>query len=295
MINDLNKSLENLIKTHPIIVSDQVPVLFDVPSREWSSSHKKAVNFHLYDIRENLERRDTQRPQSEVDDNGKVKLTDGKVKFGPRPVRLSLSYLVTCWAQNSEDEYKLLWSVLQTLTAHSPIETEFLEGDLKKLGRKVPTQVAQPDGVLQNISEFWATLGNQIRPSVSLVATLELPVELKPTHSEAYTNPVPVTKKPEINLRPGTVALRIRVLDEKRTPVSDAEVVLKAKGPNTRSVDLAAPPDASDGYVVRFIPTGTYTIHVEPRDKNKQPPPDQDITFSEDASGTEQVREFTLS
>ena len=87
------------------------------------------------------------------------------MKLSPRPVRLSLSYLVTCWGK-AEDQYKLLWSVLETLSANSPIEEDFLEGDLKKQGR-VPTQVAQPDGVLQNISEFWSTLGNQIRPSVS--------------------------------------------------------------------------------------------------------------------------------
>ena len=247
MINDLNASLLKLARTHPNI--KDIPVLFDVPSREWSSNDKVAVNFHLYDIRENLDRRDTQRQQSELD-------KDGKVKLSPRPVRLSLSYLVTCWGK-AEDQYKLLWSVLETLSANSPIEEDFLEGDLKKQGR-VPTQVAQPDGVLQNISEFWSTLGNQIRPSVSLVATLELSPSPRPQVPDVY----PVQKS-EINLRPGTVALRVRVMDKEKTPVSDAEVSLKGKGPNDRPVELAALPDSSDGYVFRFVPGGTYTLEVK--------------------------------
>ena len=82
--------------------------------------------------------------------------------------------MITCWAGDTETEHALLWMALETFSRHSPIPNEVLQGALDRLDRPIRTEVAQPDGVLKNVSDFWGALENNLRPSVNLTVTLDL-------------------------------------------------------------------------------------------------------------------------
>jgi hypothetical protein len=67
--------------------------------------------------------------------------------------------------------------VLETLLRHPTLPAEVLQGDLRGLSHEIRLEAAQPEGVLRSLSDFWGSLGNQLRPAINLVATLELDLQ----------------------------------------------------------------------------------------------------------------------
>ena len=267
MLNLLHHTFENLLKKEaPELFDDQkkeksVEIKFDVPSREWSGSlAKPTVNFHLYDVRENRELR---APGWHWDKENRFE-RDGKsvVPLSPNPVRMSLSYMVTCWAKESEEQHRIFWRVLETLYRQSPLGEKYLDEGLKKsleqMGYKgrclrVPTEVAQPDGVLRNVSEFWGALDNQIRPAVSLVA--ELPLALGSLPEKVAVERVIV------DLPPGSF-VHVQVKDAGGQPVSKAVLSLTSTG-SSESLKWTALDPANGHYAFERVPAGIYTLRAE--------------------------------
>jgi hypothetical protein len=170
LISDLDEALKQvLVKDGPLDPA-QVDINFDVPDREWSAGlAKPAVNLYLYDIRENRELREADW------------LTErhGENEVGRRraPVRIDLSYLVTAWTREVEDEHRLLWQVMAVFFRNPELTPESLPGLLRDQNRPVRLVTAQPDGVLKEPGDFWAALDNQLKPSIHLQVTVELDLE----------------------------------------------------------------------------------------------------------------------
>jgi hypothetical protein len=170
MINDLDETLKQLLVQKAGLSAAEVDISFDIPTREWSTPvTRPTVNLYLFDLRENHALRETYWDEEDGDDR--------RSNLKRRPLRIDLSYMVTCWTSSAEDQHRLLWRVMETFFRHSPIPDEVLQGDLRHLTHPVRTEVAQPDGVLKNVSDFWGALENQLRPSVALVVTLDLDLE----------------------------------------------------------------------------------------------------------------------
>jgi hypothetical protein len=85
-----------------------------------------------------------------------------------------MSYLITAWTTNVEDEHRLLWYVLAALVRYPTIPTEVLQGDLVGQVQTLRTKVAQPDGVLRNVADVWTALDNQLKPVLAYVVTVVL-------------------------------------------------------------------------------------------------------------------------
>jgi len=119
---------------------------------------------YLYDMRENHELRGTEWIVEKNGNNTATKRKNAK--------RIDLSYLVTVWTNNIEDQHSLLWRVLQTLIRYPTIPQELLLGQLATQMYPVITRAAQPDGLFNNPADFWAALDNEIKPSFNYVVTL---------------------------------------------------------------------------------------------------------------------------
>ncbi|MCW5851049.1 MAG: DUF4255 domain-containing protein [Anaerolineae bacterium] len=177
LINDLNQTLKELLTQATGLTTDDADITFEIPSKSqpWASDtgkSKPTINLYLYDLRENRELREVGWDwEEERERNGRA---SGRVKYTRRPMRINLSYMITCWAGDTETEHALLWMALETFSRHSPIPNEVLQGALDQLDRPIRTEVAQPDGVLKNVSDFWGALENNLRPSVNLTVTLDL-------------------------------------------------------------------------------------------------------------------------
>jgi hypothetical protein len=185
---DLDETLrELLVRTVPLDPSE-IEISFDTPDREWSGRlSRPAVNFFLYDVRENHKLRvaqwDTRR-------NGDGR-TAARVK-GPH--RIDAAYQVTTWARAREDEHRLLWRVLAALMRTPIIPQDLLVGGMREQPFAIPTHVGQPEHVPSNVGDLWHALDNRIRPALTYVVTLALDPEL------VITSPL-ILKAPQIGMR----------------------------------------------------------------------------------------------
>ena len=152
MINDLDETLKQLLIQKAQLDPAEVDISFDTPTRDWSTPvTRPTINLYLFEIRENRTLREL-----DWDDEPSGY---GQMRRKRLPLRMDLSYMVTCWTSATEDQHRLLWHVLETFFRHSPLPEDVLQGALRHMLRPVRTEVAQPDGVLKNVSEPGNQLG----------------------------------------------------------------------------------------------------------------------------------------
>lgn len=157
-------------------VNGDVDVEFDAPTRDWAAKRTTpAIDVYLYDIREDLARRQAE-PLPVVNE-------DGVVVGRRRPPRhYRLSYLVTAWTQRSEDEHRLLSSVLNAFLPHDALPQDVLAGALAQAEAAVYTTIGRPPPEERSIGEIWTAMGGELKPSLDLVCSAPFVVaEDRPT------------------------------------------------------------------------------------------------------------------
>ncbi len=164
MIHDVDESLRALVRRDALNGSG-VEVAFDAPTKDWvARRNSPVVNLYLYDIREDLSRRDT----AWVDVRGE----DGRVKERRLPPRrFRLSYLATAWTARPEDEHRLLSSLLAGFLQHEYFPPELLQGTLEGEETPVLVTVALPPDDERKIADTWSALGGELKPSLDVVVT----------------------------------------------------------------------------------------------------------------------------
>lgn len=186
MIHDVDESLREMLES--CVVGDaNIDIAFDAPTDDWSARRQgPAVNLFLYDIREDLERRQVQYEA--------VRNPDGIVvgRQSP-PRRFKLQYLVTTWAQRPEDEHRLLGSVLDLFVASDEFPTEFLQGRIADVG-PIRVTVGLPMGQERSLSDIWSAFGGGLRPGLDLCITVPVVGRVDP-----HVGP-PVLEGPKISI-----------------------------------------------------------------------------------------------
>jgi hypothetical protein len=180
MIAELDETIKQLLIKKGHIESKEIDISFDIPDREWSASlSRPTVNLYLYDVRENHNLRGT---EWIIEKNG-----NGQAIKRKNAKRIDLSYLVTVWTHNTEDQHNLLWQIMLTLFQFPTIPQDMLRGKLAEQQYLVITSTAQPDGLLNNPSDFWAALDNEIKPSFNYIATLPMDLDIAFTSTTVST------------------------------------------------------------------------------------------------------------
>lgn len=173
MLDDLDSTLKQLL-TYELpdlqrSTETTVSINFDMPV-EGAIKQRPAINLFLYDIRENLELRNSewtvQRRQ-----NGTA------VKQRP-PVRIDCSYMITVWV-NSDDpqqEHHILGEVMKLLLRHRTLPEAVLQGSLK--GQEpLPIGVGLRSSYLQSLGEFWQAIGSKPKAALNYTVTIAVPVD----------------------------------------------------------------------------------------------------------------------
>ena len=162
MIHEVDQALRTLIRQEAIGDTD-VEVVFDAPTKDWASRRNApTIDVYLYDIREDMRRRERGRV-NEYDDNHRV------VARHLPPRHFKLSYLVTAWTQRPEDEHRLLSSLLSCFLRHDAIPTDLLGGPFAELGLPVPLTVGLPPPEDRAFADVWSALGGELKPSLDVV------------------------------------------------------------------------------------------------------------------------------
>jgi hypothetical protein len=163
MISEIDETIRQILIHEGGFDPAEVEVSFDIPNREWSAGiSRPTINCYLFDIHE---RRLLREEGWQLDGRGSREAA----RRHP-PLFFELSYLVTAWTRQVEDEHRLLWHVLDTLVRFPIMPPGRLQGPLVDLPWPIHTTVAQLEGVLKSPGEFWTALENQLKPSLSYTA-----------------------------------------------------------------------------------------------------------------------------
>ncbi|MET7451734.1 DUF4255 domain-containing protein [Streptomyces sp. NPDC005574] len=188
MIHEVDEVLKGLLSGGALAGSG-IDVALDAPTRDWAARRNApTINAYLYDIREDVKRR--QRGHMSVRDD-----RDVIVKRRQPPRWFRLSYLVTAWTKQPQDEHRLLSAVLATLIPRELIAPSELPGALGALGLTMPVSVAGIQTESRSLAEIWSALGGELKPSLDLVVTAPFPA-----YPEYDAGP-PVTEGAAIRVR----------------------------------------------------------------------------------------------
>ncbi len=249
MIRDLSETLQALLSQPglpPELAAAQI--IFD-PPRDPFAPAQTSVDVFLFDIRENVNLRFTEYERRNVGPN---------VIQSRAPLRVTCSYLLTAWPLGVPDltlaEHRLLSQVLQLLSRFPLIPPSFLQGSLIGQEPPVQLQIAHPDD-MRNASEFWAAVGNRLRPSVVAAATITMPVFPDESVPQVITTDLATQ---QMNL-PGTRQEMFRiaghVTNAALLPVAGATVRIVERGRVTTS-------DAQGAFTISALPAGTFTLRA---------------------------------
>ena len=187
MIHEVDSALRTLIEREAAGTRD-VEIVFDAPTREWAGRRNSpTIDVYLYDIREDLRRRE--RGMHNVYDDSDVIVSR---RLPPR--HFKLSYLVTAWTQRPEDEHRLLSSLLMCFLKYDALPADVLTGPLTDLGLPIPITIALPPPEDRAFADVWSALGGELKPSIDIVVSTPLD-----TGQSFHTGP-PVELPPRVSL-----------------------------------------------------------------------------------------------
>ena len=179
--------LQNLDSTLKLLIQDKFPkevpssgatvtVTFNTPlSKEsFEDGQLPAINFFLYDVRENLELRNSAWVVERQNDGTALKKRP--------PARVDCSYLITAWPSDDdiETEHQLLGEVMKVLLRHRKIPGGNMADDFE--GQEFPLRlISLRPSFLQSFGEFWQAMGGKdgTKPKVVLhcTVTISVPVD----------------------------------------------------------------------------------------------------------------------
>ena len=169
MIPEVDVALRSLIEREAT-AGTEVEVLFDAPTKDWAGRRNvPTIDVYLYDIREDLRRRE-RGLLNEYGDEQRI------VARHLPPRYFKLSYLVTAWTQRPEDEHRLLSALLSAFIRNAMLKPEELEGTLAEPNLPVYIDVAQPPSQDRSLADVWSALGGELKPSLDVVVTAPMVV-----------------------------------------------------------------------------------------------------------------------
>ncbi len=250
MIKSLDQTIKRILLEKGRFNPVDVDVRFDQPTRNWAAGlTRPAINCYLYDIRENYELRSREWIVEQQ--------PDGRAKKKLSPLRVDVSYLITAWTNEVEDEHAILWRVLVALASLPIIPESMLEGRLLEQPFPIPTQTAQVPQAMPNLSDLWSVMENELKPAINYTVTLAVDREY------AFDHPLVLTKRVDFRHlaepTPSESVLQIAgIVHEQKNgarPIADAEVTVVERGQRVRT-------DQFGRYSFRNLPPGRYTFRV---------------------------------
>ena len=265
MIRDLSETLQAILddpdleKEEPFRKLAGAQVAFESPSEQYKPS-QTTVNLFLFDIRENTELREKEPV---------VERLNGQALIRRPPMRVNCSYLLTAWAAGGTgqelvlEEHELLGQAMQLLARYPTIPEKFLKRSLTQQGRPVPLSVGGMHGdEMKEPADFWSALGNKLRPSLVVTATLEL------LTSGPEAAPLVTTQRLRLGLRDEGAKAGLdkqtaeevfcvggRVTDGEGRPLAGAAVRAVASGQSALT-------DREGRYVLGDVPGGALGLEV---------------------------------
>jgi len=260
MISDLDETIRQILIKDLPVKNGEIDIKFEQPKREWSARvSKPTVNLFLYDIRENNILRQSQWEH--------IREKNGTYTKKRSPMRVDCFYMLTTWASDPEDEHRLLTRSIMALYRYPILPEDRLVGMMRNPLFEVQAHLAAHDR-LTNPAEVWASLDNEMRPSVSYVVSLALDPWSEVTGPAVRTLTFHVGQAlapdREQSLQAGGDVAgliyfggTLRQRGDGQNPMSGIRVAVKGTG-------LFATSDAQGRYRLGGLPPGDYVLVIWP-------------------------------
>lgn len=159
---DLDEALRRLLKRELKAAGlESVDVRFEAPSRDWAAKlSAPTLDVFLYDVRQSADHRPVE--WSSRDEGGR------RIETRP-PLMADVSYAVTAWTREVEDEHRLLSCALAILYEHPVVPDDVRTGALANGAAHIPLRTRL--GAPGERSDFWSSVGGQYKASVDYVIT----------------------------------------------------------------------------------------------------------------------------
>lgn len=192
-----------LVLKRQVIGDAVIAVAFEQPSRQWIQAlNGAAVNLFLFDIKENVLRRDVMYE--------KVRDTEGVVQARRRPPpRFDLHYTVSAWAPTVFVEHKILAAVLRCFCSMTTLPREALPAPLAELPYEI--LVGTDAGAKRSM---FLNLGGELKAGFELTVTVPMPgLPDLPAAAPVQQAKVTVQPVPAAQGRPGAQATGTTVIN----------------------------------------------------------------------------------
>lgn len=213
------------------------------------SPGQDTINIFLYDVRENAELRSNEQV---------IEKRNGEAIVHKAPMRVSCCYLVTAWVPGLASEttvmreHLLLAQTLRALARFPIIPELLLTGTgLADQQPLLPMITAQPEG-MKSSSEFWTSLGNKIRASITVMVTISVPAL---DHEDDFLVKTISSTVQNGPLDEKAISIGGRVLSAPGQGIAQALVDVTDAG-------LRAMTDVDGRFRLPGVPVGTRTIRV---------------------------------
>jgi hypothetical protein len=151
-------------------------------------------------------------------------------------------------------EHLLLSQVLQVLSGFPLIPPGLLKGKLVGQEPPVQLQIAHPDD-MRNPSEFWAAVGNRMRPAVVAAATITMPIFAEEQSPMVITSDLALQQIGVPGSRQELFRIGGHITDNASAPVGGATVRIVGRGRATMT-------DVNGAFTLSPYPAGSYTLRV---------------------------------
>jgi len=251
MISDVDETLRELMVTYGNLDPTEIDISFEKPNRQWAAGvSKPTVNLYLYEIKENT---DLKNPGGWVVRKGP---DNTAIKSKP-DVRIDLSYNITVFASNIDDEHRLLSRVLVTLLKYQTLPVGSLQGLL--VGQDLITSTAHPGDAQQGHSDYWGAVDNDLKASLEYRITIRLDIGEEISTGIVLNSQFKVGQTgmalDEFEIQPVNIGGRVHDRDDASIGVENAVVTVLERGLDTTS--------GKDGQyrIPRMLP-GMYTLII---------------------------------
>ena len=259
MIDDLSQTLRTILTRSGADPLKSAQIVFDRPADPFTPQ-QTTVDLFLYDIREDVELRRNEPVFERI--NGQVITHAPPLRPGPAARPGSTSGGETGDAA-ALLEQRLLSQTLQVLAGQPTIDPKFLQGSLKGQEPPLPLVTALVDPQ-KNLSEFWTALGNKLRPSLTVRATISIKDLIMPK-----TEPMVIIEHLRSGVRSATGEESIipATLDEKFRiggRISDASSrPVKAAAVTIVELGLTTHTDPDGRFVLGMTIAGDFTLRIK--------------------------------
>ncbi|HEX2980293.1 MAG TPA: DUF4255 domain-containing protein [Anaerolineaceae bacterium] len=255
MFDALDESIKNLLVKEMPIRKNEIDIVFDQPTDEWSGAiGKPTLNLFLYNIQENRQLRGAEQ-------FSEIHLPDGRVEIRANPARVDLSYLITAWSKKELDQHKMLGMAMMAVMRSPFLPEDCYTDGLRGHSMPVPLSVAQSDEA-KDWSDFWSTMHNKLRPGLTLRATLTIDPYVPTITSTVHTTDMqfqqedPLRKTIAISRRYWSISGE--VLSQKYSPAS-LSITWEEKGIQLENKD--------GHFVIEKIEPGSHHIAIRLNDR----------------------------